>query len=721
MRLKRKKQGTNLTFRTIALRDAEIKDFFDGDVIKVLDASTDSDIKSGWAIYRFQESNKSFDLLEQEAKEDAGLKPDYITTTEGAAKGDRTVNTIVSPYNMRPMDESIEILEDFDFTMGVYNRGDGSYITASIAASEGFRCRYIPVNTKAGLKYLQIGTRVSCGVINGMENNFMHWTVNAKLVSERDSEAWANNPVNNYLDGKCIHHNSEEDGTNEARNIPFMIIRAELGNNGRWNTQKTSVFKLWKKYVKVPAIINDVPQATLDNRTLMKNANGKLVNFQDLSHGAGFEFPKAIHFRLEPSNDLRAFNLVWDGYRNGKDVFKYKNVAYKLGLRTFRCYSDTVKQKIETHGLIHYCRVSCYIGYSYWSQFVDFSADFPSLKPHAANLKQFLPIAIVKLVYNADYTLNTEETQVSHIYRNGLLAAEEAETPSLQEVTDKGYETTNRIVQRRNGENSYGHTIEDETGSAKHSQNILDYAGHYELAGKDKSIGISLNGEGVADFKKSVSTAALKVKTGAAKGKVAFCNDEFGNFIWDDMPEAKLPPIKHNYPDGLSCDYTVTNEDQHKFSVPDAIRGFRSDMRLLKDFDFNISFDYKTVKFDLIGGSTLNIPVMTKDGQHSMQISPLSLVMDSANRGKTIYIPVFKRVFSSVTGDAYYLGNTSQQNGVQVFNDGTTETTQLVMQIRIDVPTDWNNWKHSDVTVFKYWKKALGTFDELMDYRLANP
>ena len=58
---------------------------------------------------------------------------------------------------------------------------------------------------------------------------------------------------------------------------------------------------------------------------------------------------------------------------------------------------------------------------------------------------------------------------------------------------------------------------------------------------------------------------------------------------------------------------------------------------------------------------------------------------------------------------------------MQVFSDGSTDQTQQVMQLRITVPLDWNDFSNSDITVYKYWKKALGTFDELMDYRTANP
>ncbi|WP_372640203.1 hypothetical protein [Ancylomarina sp.] len=1014
------------TFNNIALRDEASETFNDGDLIKVIDASDDPNIKSGWAIYRYQISSKSYDLIEKEEKEEVKtIKPDFVTTTNGALNSDRNHNTIVAPYAMRPMHESFEILEDFDleFSFADVHRDLIRHEVRGMGRIE--RSVHIPVNTKEGKKYLRLG-RGALKAYSGVDDNYMHWGLLAEVVDDNDPLKYGNYQVNNYPDGKCIFYNQELDGIEQAGRIPIAIVRCELNSSGRWDNAKLSVFKLWKNYlkkeVKLPEI-KELPETTIDNRTIVKNASNKLVSFHDLNHGtgfefpssvsasldstsradnfalnwtgytygkgifkyknveyklglnsanftpawlveqydiygdsfhytlgaylgqvyfpclplvtkelpslepfdwngkmcvpilvlkfifnedktvnwdetqisriyrngtlieqapeitelpetiidnktivkdadkkicsfhelnhgAGFEFPSNVEMKLKPSNDLKAFDVVWTGLENGVDVFKYKNLEYKLGLRTHQIYSSNVKKNCDTLGFTHYMRMSCYKGYIYWSSMFDYSSDFPSIEEHVSGTKIYIPIAIIKFVFNPDYTINLSETQVSHIYKNGLLiegapnipkldlgvigaadissrdklrgglyngqlvkvinAAQDpniksgwasyryikesnsfelvgqehidpaskaystiadrdtfkaacfdgelvkvidassdpaissgwafyrfrghnksfelvskekhetaaAEVPSLQEVTDKGYRTTNRVVIRRDGVNSYGHTIEDETGSAKHSQNILDYAGHYELAGKDKSIGISLNGEGIADFKKSVSTAALKVKTGAAAGKIAICKDAAGNVIWGDMPKAELPPIEHNYPDGLSCDYTVTNEAKHKFSVPDAIKGFRSDMRILKDFDFNISIDYKTINFALVGANpTLNIPVVTKDGQQNLQISPLSLVMQSANQGKTVYIPVFKRVFPTVTGDAYYLGNASQQNGVQVFSDGTTDTMQLLMQIRVTVPTDWNNFNHSDITVYKYWKKALGTFDELMNYR----
>jgi len=254
------------------------------------------------------------------------------------------------------------------------------------------------------------------------------------------------------------------------------------------------------------------------------------------------------------------------------------------------------------------------------------------------------------------------------------------------------------MVIRRDGVNSYGHTIEDETGSAKHSQNILDYAGHYELAGKDKSIGISLNGEGVADFKKSVSTAALKVKTGAGVGKVAVCQDAAGNVVWQDMPS-----------------FT-------------ALRGMKPEYLILKDFDFDIEVSGLTVKLIPRGldGAKRFIEVSGQMGasmraNRFFQINKVEKTLDFS-AGKPLYFYSSSQCNLSKTIPPTSMG--AQNN----FTDWTKQPTirivgdsAKIFAVRVNPPSDGANLKTSDITIYKIWKNHLAPLDELMDYRIANP
>jgi len=907
MRIKKphKKVNKDITFDTIQERNKAIKTLFDGDSVKVLDASNDPRIQSGWAIYRFCFETQTFDLVEKEEPEAEAkptLKPDYKTTFLGAKLAGDEVNSLIVPAAHNWYD-GIEFLQDFELLFSYQNGTRPLLRYTPVGIPNGEFSLRVPVNTKAGKKWMVIGAG-ACSFRFDETAKKAVWVVGAKL-QDTDENAWASGSTWVRPDGTIVLPTAPTDGTTVGASIPFMIVSADLPKEGEaFNVFNVKTHCIWRAYLAPAAApAEEVKHTALDNKTIIVDPAEKLAAFHNLNHGAGFEFPANIKMQFEPSGSTMSYNINWFGMQNGVDKFKHNNIEYPLGVRTKQVYSSEVRENVDTLGFTHYVRVSAHTGFVYWSSHVDylsemptldrfmysgkeyvplaiiklvytpeykmdlpkcqvshiyknglliepapeaqktaiddrtivlnsdknicsfhdlnhgtgfefpsnisavmdyssrtdnfalnwtgytygegvykyknreyklglnsanFTPDFlleqfnkfggsfhytlgaylgttyfpclplvtkelPSLEPFDWNGKMCIPILIVKFIFNADKTVNWEETQISRIYRNGALiepepiAAPTPETPDLQKVTDKGYETTNRIKLIRDGANSFALEIEDENGELKHSLNLLGFAGQHEMYYKDpidgkNKIGISLNGMGMGYFDKQIITKALRISGGSpALGKIPICQDDKGNILWGDMPKAELPPIKHNYPDGLSCDYSTTTEEQHKFSVPDALVGFRSDMRILKDFDFTIGIDYKTIKFTPIGQSTQNIPVMTKDGQHVLQISPLSKVMESANQGKTIYIPVFKKVGATPLNDAYYLGNASQYNGVQGYNKGNLDQHQMIMQIRIDVPTDWNNFKHSDITVYKYWKKALATFDELMDYRIANP
>jgi hypothetical protein len=753
MRLKKgKEEGELLTFGTIALRDAELDTFQDGDLIKVLDASGDARIESGWAIYRYTKEGNIFDIIEQENEEApaAEVKPKALDNkTIMLNSGDK----LAAFHNLNhglgfEFPEQIKLdfkpsgdTKSFDinwtnvvngsdvfkyngteYPLGLRNKEVYSSVVDQNIATYGLT-HYIRVSSHLGYVYWSSHVDYSSDIpslekfaysgkefvplaiiklVYNQEDNTMNRAecqvshiyrngvlIEAPAVEPEIPEFEMPSPVllstyqlaldriETFKDGQLVKVLNASDDATIGKELWAIYQVNQLANR----YELISVQPEEQEEVVAPA--EEVKPKALDNKTIMLNSGDKLAAFHNLNHGLGFEFPEQIKLDFKPSGDTKSFDINWTNVVNGSDVFKYNGTEYPLGLRNKEVYSSVVDQNIATYGLTHYIRVSSHLGYVYWSSHVDYSSDIPSLEKFAYSGKEFVPLAIIKLVYNQeDDTMNRAECQVSHIYRNGVLIEAPAEAPEIPE-----FEMPAPVLL-----STY--------------QMALDRRTNYEdgqfvkvlNASEDETIGKDL-------------WAVYQVNQAARRYELISVQPE-------EAPEAEA----HNYPDALSCDYTVTSEAKHKFSVPDAIKGFRSDIRLLRDFDFNISFDYKTIKFDLVGASpTINISANTKDGLQTMQISPLSLVMISANQGKTIYIPVFKKLFPTVTGDAYYLGNASQQNGVQVFSDGTTDTMQLLMQIRVTVPTDWNNFKHSDITVYKYWKKALGTFDELMDYRIANP
>jgi hypothetical protein len=875
------------TFNTIALRDQAIESFDDGDLIKVLDASGDPEIQSGWAIYRFQESSKSFDLIEKEEVEKIEMiEPDYITTTDGV---DPVKNIITSPMLFSAIDRSLEILQDFDFDISVDAFGRIVFAIQGLQAPNV--SLNIPINTIEGRKYLRLGIG-QLRVHFAMQENYMHWHISTQVVDEDDPSQFQILSVNTQADGKCLVLNDENNGIDNNGYIPLMIVRCEKDINGNWDNQKLSVFKLWEKNLAVPAPAEEVKQTALDNKTIVldssdklaafhnfnhgagfefpskidvilddlsytdlkikwtgfkgdldtfkfesnsrklelrdltfttehissflgdnnfvyikishhlglhyldldvdfsstlpscnsfrnplgtflpiviakvffypdyetldlsstqicrifkngtliegeaevpelpefvddktiiRNEQDKIVSFQDLNQGAGFEFPSNVCLKLDTLSNPSYLFADWSGVNTGVDVFRYKDVEYKLGLSRASFGLDYIGGICSGNGGFCYIKLSCHAGFVYWSSDASISTTFPSLNPFDKRDKLYVPVAIIKLVMNPDNTIDLVNTQTSHIYRNGILiksAVEEVEpvetkTPTLDEVLKEGNETGEKIVIKRDSMNNTAIEVQDLEGKKKIGFHMLNEAGQIEFYNKLNQIGLSFDGEGNIVALRRIKAKAFCMNNEAAKGAVATCLDNEGNFVWE------IPTTP--YPDGNSADYSTNRQSKLIFAVPDAVKCFRSDMRILKDFDFDISIDYNTVKLDLVGERFQDIPIKTKDGVHIMTLMPIEFEMDRVWQGKTIYIPVFKRVHAIRNTDAYYLGNASEREGVTAPQDTTTKSTQLVMQLKVNVPTDWNLFTHSDITLFKSWKKSLGTFDELMDYRIANP
>lgn len=817
------------TFDNIAARNLETENLKDGDSVKVLDASDDPAISSGWAIYRFSKESGVFDLVEQETKDKIPetLEIDNNTIVENQDK------KIVSFHSL--------------------NHGVG------FEFPEAINMVFEPSGDSKSFNIIWSGMKNGVDTFGYKGHNYPLGIATKQVYSLQAKDNIDTYGFTHYVRISChagvVYWSSHVDyltdipslelfNYNGKQFLPLAFIKLVYNPDYTMKYEDCQVSHIYKNSVLVASPEEAVPTVKIDNKTIIENPAKELVSFHNFNHGAGFEFPSDIDIILDDSayTDLK---IEWNGLRGDLDFFKYAGNEYKLGLNALTFTTEYLSSFLADDNFL-YIKISHLLGHDSLDLDTAISSTLPNNEWVIKDGRRFLPIAIIKLCFEDDrMTVNLPNTQISRIFKNGslingegsvdlgivtvatnsglnstlrktlyngqlikvlnavqdpnlkggwavyrfssenqnfdivgqetyasskaystiadrdilapnacidneifkvidasgdenigsgwafyrfrkgsqsfeLISKEEApappaaETPTLDEVVKKGGETVEKITIKRDSTNTTALEVLDQSDRKKIGLHMLGEAGQMEIYNKLNQIGLSFDGEGNITALRRIKAKALAMTTNALKGRVATCLDGEGNFEWKD-------PTYHNYPDGRSVDYKAASSGQYEFSVPDAIIGFRSDMRLLKDFDFNVSIDYKTVKLDLVGASTQNIPVMTKDGQHNLQLNQLYLEMDSVNRGKTIYIPVCKQVHPTITGDAYYLGNASSRNGVQVFSDGSTDQTQQVMQLRITVPLDWNDFSNSDITVYKYWKKALGTFDELMDYRIANP
>ena len=755
------------TFGNIAARNLAIETLKDGDLVKVLDASNDPLIKSGWAIYRFCFETQTFDLIEQE------VNNSELSSLSGFKNEQLRVFNLPNLTVLKGCD--LGIISLYPFKM----RNKREIRTTRVGQVCRDKFDLLP-DSGSGSLFLHIYTsndhlgRTNTGlVIHRYEN-----VVNLNKEIHHNDRYWVLYAIVRYdfINYNYTNHETLPIFRNSYENREFPMIM-EYRRYGCLSFEDQFSFSCEDKYH------NEGKGGRL--LYLKRNGQNRIISSRDsrdieqMRHGASFVFQNGINLNFNTKSN----SINWN--KRGEVVsFSHDTNNYNCNLIDYQITDELAKSKNINDVWFHY--ISCY-AYLKENETLDVEWVLTSMAPEKRCLNKILLGSV--FLSTSHNGIIYEKTKIGHTYRYGqdipiveiptpkldlktksfpnidgrdveketlyngqlikvvdakkdsqiskgwatyryiassktfdLISCEfpkvelpEIETPTLDEVVKKGGTTGEKITIKRDSTNTTALAIEDLKGRKKHGFHMLNEAGQYELYNKLNQIGLSFDGEGNITALRRIKAKALAMTNNALKGRIASCVDGEGNFIWVD-------PTRHNAPDGFSCDYIVSDEAKYKFATPDAIKGFRSDMRLLKDFDFNIEFDYKTLKLSLVGLSNiLNIPVRTKDGDYNIQIAPISFVMDSVNQGKTIYIPVFKQVHANITNDAYYLGNTSNQNGVQVFGDGTTETTQLIMQLKINVPTDWNNWKHSDVTIFKYWKKALGTFDELLDYRTANP
>ncbi|MBI9035464.1 MAG: hypothetical protein JEZ03_13440, partial [Bacteroidales bacterium] len=252
------------TFNNIALRDEASETFNDGDLIKVIDASNDPNIKSGWAIYRYQISSKSYDLIEKEEQETIEIfVPDGRTTTEGFKNTDGN-NKILVPDLWDIYKPDVKLLEDFDYDIVVKYWGGKNKLVLTPKGLGDKQFITIPVETAEGKKFLYLSELdLTNGGFNGGVTN-VHWYVSGFLRdTDQDTDTFMSYGFDK--EGRCPEFSKLYGGSDNQ--LPLFIVRAELGEINGFNTfGNIHSFKLWKKHVTTPAApATEIEPIALDN------------------------------------------------------------------------------------------------------------------------------------------------------------------------------------------------------------------------------------------------------------------------------------------------------------------------------------------------------------------------------------------------------------------------------------------------------------------------
>lgn len=160
---------------------------------------------------------------------------------------------------------------------------------------------------------------------------------------------------------------------------------------------------------------------------------------------------------------------------------------------------------------------------------------------------------------------------------------------------------------------------------------------------------------------------------------------------------------------------TIFNTGNEKLSVPDAMIANRTDVRILEDFDFSLSYDGTDMILEPIGG-TRTIPIMCGNAKKYLTICPYKLsfkIFDNQGKGKRVNWTIEANI-----------SDTDQTNTAQVFgfvDSGETvivkpkssDVQLTIMQVSVLVPYSGTPLS-KEFFIHKYWKKALAPAEERM-------
>ena len=284
-----------LLFNDIQERNAAKEEFKNGEEIKVIDASGDSNIGAGWAIYKYDKENDSFDLLEKEEQPIIPnvIPPDNITIkvvdnkleaqlpeipeSEKIKADDSSIidyqfagadyKVLGVPDSYNPFDERFKILEDFDFKFENYE-SSGIHKIKIEAENKG----QIKVKVNGVIKYLTLHQWTidfeSLRTSESAEVGGHVYFILKGSVTNTETFAPHSSAANlSYLLDQKISYNA-------ASQILFSA-RIELPGDGQpYDLATLKVWKHWKKALvpaekrvnyEIPEIPNVIPP---DNITI---------------------------------------------------------------------------------------------------------------------------------------------------------------------------------------------------------------------------------------------------------------------------------------------------------------------------------------------------------------------------------------------------------------------------------------------------------------------
>jgi len=512
-------------------------------------------------------------------------------------------------------------------------------------------------------------------------------------------------------------------------------------------TFETQTFDLIEKQEKDKIPTPDTNILAHDDLTIVKNQEDKLTSFHDLNHGVHFKFPNQIQMNFEADRNGEV-RIIWSGNKDNIDTWSATGMEFKLKLQNISISPYSLAKNFDDYGKTHYMVIKACMSSSYRPSSYDYQTDFPDIGIISGGREKYLTIAVVKFVFDDYKILDTKKTQVSHIYKHGQsLHIPTPYTPTKPKTYE---EITSRDAAAGNDEIEIGETVqvldasrdfEVESGWAWYR---MATDGGFDLISK-QPIKPEVQEPYTPPTPKTFSNiftrdvSTKKIRYGEIF-KVLNASDDpevSSGWAWyrkvskgifelisKEVVSKDPEPSIRVYPDNYSIEeYDINNGERPTFAVIDAMKSFRHDQILLADFDYKVEYVDYTDSFLFKPNKQRKIPIMIGDTRKYLVVAAGGvkrhhLPSDATKAYFTIEASIVDTIDDPKNTIGILYGTTCDQ--VRPYPKDSNYSIKL-FQVRVDIPPLGGTIDTEKIYMCKYWKHALAPFDDLMDYRIANP
>lgn len=303
-------------YANIKKRSADARNLKDGQEVKVLDASDDPAIKSGWAVYKYSKTYRSFDLIGKQEK-DLQIGADERTVNSKLG----TLPMFNAPELQNPYHENIRIMQDFDVTAEVDDSTKKILLKINGSLTENVS---IPLRTPNGMKYLKLkGMSLPRALFNtDLYGKPVYIGISAH-IRDTDGETISGMQYTVFPDGSPIKNVPGDVVADTV--FPLLQIRFDipLQSFGAWNNNMLTVIRHWKRILApaeeriiIPAI-SETTEVLTDDYTIYKAVVSEklrmLVPEGFVTHPSNFRILEDFNYSIEEGNQGNAFIFRLEG------------------------------------------------------------------------------------------------------------------------------------------------------------------------------------------------------------------------------------------------------------------------------------------------------------------------------------------------------------------------------------------------------------------------